>query len=59
MCKNVLGVAKGMGTGLLAGMIIGALGCHMINNDRHMKKKATKAMHSIEDLIDNVQYMFR
>ncbi len=59
MCKNVLGVVKGIGTGLAAGIIVGALGCQMINNDKHMKKKASKAMHSMGDLIDNVQYMFR
>lgn len=59
MSKNAAGIIKGISTGLAAGIVVGALGYQMIANDKHIKRKASKAMQCVGDIIDNVQYMFK
>mgnify|MGYP004511264405 CR=1 FL=1 len=59
MRKNTMGIVKGVGSGIAAGMVVGFVGSQMMKNDKQMKKKAGKALHMVEDLIDNVQYMFK
>lgn len=59
MRKNTMGIVKGVGSGIAAGMVVGFVGSQMMKNDKQMKKKAGKALHMVGDLIDNVQYMFK
>ena len=54
-----MGIIKGIGGGLAAGMAVGFIGGQMMKNSKQMKKKAGKAMHAVGDLFENVQYMFK
>ena len=46
MTRNTMGIIKGVGGGLAAGMAVGFIGGQMMKNSKQMKKKA-------------VQYMFK
>lgn len=59
MRRNTIEIVKGVGTGLAAGMFVGFLGSQMVKNDKRMRRKAGRAMHTVGDLLDNVQYMFK
>lgn len=59
MSRNTMGIIKGVGAGLAAGMTVGFVGGQMMKNQKQMKKKAGKAMHAVGDLFENVQYMFK
>lgn len=54
-----MGVVKGIGTGLAAGMAVGFVGGQMVKNQKQVKRKANKAMHAVGDLFENVQYLFK
>lgn len=54
-----MNVAKGIGTGLMAGMVVGYVGGQLTKNNQSLKKRTTKAMNSVTDLVDNVQHMFK
>lgn len=55
MSKNATGVVKGIG----AGMVVGCMGSQMMKNEKQMKKKASKAINAVGDLIENAQYIFK
>ena len=57
--KNTMGVIKGIGAGMATGIIAGFVGSQMIKNDKQMKKRAIKALNTVGNIIDNVQYMIR
>lgn len=57
--KNTMGVIKGIGAGMATGIVAGFVGSQMIKNDKQMKRKANKALSTVGNLIDNVQYMIR
>ena len=59
MTKGIMKFVKGAGAGLAAGMVVGAVGVKMMGKNRHIKKKAGKAMSAVGDFIDNVQYIFK
>ena len=59
MTKATMGLVKGIGTGLAAGAMVGFVSSQMMKNPKQAKKKAHKAMHTMSDLLDNVQDMFR
>ncbi len=61
MCKNMSGVATCVGIGLAAtGAGIALSKCMCGSNTKRMfKKKANKAMKTMETLIDDIQYMFK
>ena len=52
MTRNTMGIIKGVGGGLAAGMAVGFIGGQMMKNSKQMKKKAGKAMHAVGDLFD-------
>ena len=58
MNKNTIGLMKGIGTGLAAGMMVGYVGSQLMSNQKQVKKKASKA-HAVGNLIDDVQYIFK
>lgn len=59
MSRNAMGVVKGIGAGMAAGMVVGFMGSQMMKNEKQMKKKASKAINAVGDLIENAQYMFK
>lgn len=63
MYKQTMNVAKGVGMGLLAGAAVAAIGTKaMSGNHRkaaHMKKSATKAIHTVGNLIGDVEKMIK
>ena len=44
MTRNTMGIIKGVGGGLAAGMAVGFIGGQMMKNSKQMKKKAGKAI---------------
>ena len=59
MSRNAMNVAKGIGAGMVAGVMVGFVGSQMMKNEKKMKKKAGKAFSAVGDLIENAQYMFK
>ena len=49
-----------VGTVFLVGLALGCLGCKLMRqDDKCMKKKAKRAIRNIENIVDDIQYMFR
>lgn len=62
MVNKTMNVAKGIGMGVLAGVTVAAVSSKMMNGHRkasHMRKSAGKAMHSVGNLIGDVEKMLR
>lgn len=59
MSRNAMNVAKGIGAGMVAGVMVGFVGSQMMKNEKKMKKKVGKAFSAFGDLIENAQYMFK
>ena len=65
MYQRTMNVAKGIGMGLLAGAAVASIGTKAMNGtNAHkrmnaMKKNAGKAMHTVGNLIGDVEKMLR
>ena len=59
MSRNAMNVAKGIGAGMVAVVMVGFVGSQMMKNEKKMKKKAGKAFSAVGDLIENAQYMIK
>lgn len=62
MVNKTMNVAKGIGMGVLAGVTVAAVSSKMMNGSRkasHMRKSAGKAMHTMGNLIGDVEKMLR
>ena len=63
MMKHTMNVAKGIGMGVLAGVTVAAVSSNAMNGGHrkasHMRKSAGKAMHSVGNLIGDVEKMLR
>ncbi len=59
MYKQTMGFIKGVGAGLVAGAVVGAVSSQKMKKDRRFKRRAGKAMKSVGQVVDNVQYMFK
>jgi hypothetical protein len=59
MYKQTMGFIKGMGAGIIAGAVVSAVGAQKMKKDRRFKKRADKAMKTVGQVVDNVQYMFK
>ena len=63
MYKQTMNMAKGIGMGMLAGAAVAAIGTKaMAGNHRkaaHMKKSAGRAIHTVGNLIGDVEKMLR
>ena len=59
MYKQTMGSIRGVGAGIVAGAIVGAIGAKKMKNDRRFKKRADKTLRSMGQVVDNVQYMFK
>lgn len=63
MYKQTMNVAKGIGMGVLAGMTVAAISTKALSGGHrkgaHMKKNAGKAIHTVGNLIGDVEKMLR
>lgn len=55
----MMNVVKGAAIGLAAGMAVGIVGKNAVDNNPKLKKKANKAMRTVESIVDTAQYMFK
>ena len=63
MYKQSMNVAKGVGLGLLTGGLVAAIGTKAMSGSHkkaaHMKKNASRAIHTVGSLIGDVEKMLR
>ncbi len=57
--KPFMNMVKGAAIGMAAGMAVGYLGKKSVDENPKMKKKADKALHTMESIMDTAQYMFK
>lgn len=57
--NSMMNVVKGAAIGLAAGMAVGIIGKNAVDNSPKLKKKANKAMRTMESIMDTAQYMFK
>lgn len=57
--NSMMNVVKGAAIGLAAGMAVGIVGKNAVDNNPKLKKKANKAMRTVESIVDTAQYMFK
>lgn len=57
--NSIMNVVKGAAIGLAAGMAVGIVGKNAVDNNPKLKKKANKAMRTMESIMDTAQYMFK
>jgi hypothetical protein len=50
---------RGIGTGLVAGMALATVGTQMMKNNRSLRRRTNKTLHTVGELMDNMQYMFK
>ncbi len=55
----MMNVVKGAAIGLAAGMAVGIVGKNMVDNNPKLKKKANKAMRTVETIMDTANYMLK
>ncbi|MBQ2971595.1 MAG: hypothetical protein IJE16_03475 [Ruminococcus sp.] len=57
---NAMGIAKGVAVGMATGMVAGYVGKKMMDDGKHsMKKKATRAINTMENIASTAKYIFR
>lgn len=59
MQKKMTKIMTGVGLGMAIGGVSAAIGSSMTKGKTPMKKKATKALRSMEDMLDSLQYMLK
>ena len=59
MSKNSMCILRGIGTALAAGVVVGFVSGQIMGKPKKAKRKADKAVHAVEDILDNVHDMFR
>ena len=52
-------IMKGVALGMMAGIAVGCCGRKMYDENPKLKKKAGKAIRTMESMLDTAQYMFR
>ena len=57
MARNTANVIKGVGAGLLTGILAGAAGAVMLRDNKKWMKKSRKAMSAVQELVDGVREM--
>ncbi|MBR2280146.1 MAG: hypothetical protein IJ903_04380 [Ruminococcus sp.] len=56
---QIANVIKGVAGGMIAGVAVGMAGKAMIDSKPKMKKKANKAINTIEQFVDTAHYIFK
>ncbi len=59
MQQQAMGFVKGMGAGLVAGITVAAVGSRMMNDNRGLRRRANRTLRNVNELIGNMQGMFR
>lgn len=60
MSKNpMMNIVKGAAIGIAAGVAMGYVGKKSMDNNPKLRKKANRALRTVESLVDTAQYMFR
>ena len=59
MYRNTMDFVRGIGTGLIAGVALAAVGTRMMKDNRSLRRRANKTLHTVGELMDNMQYMFK
>lgn len=59
MAKNTADVIKGVGAGLIAGVMFGLVSSVMMKDSKKNKRKASKAINTVEGILDGMQEIFR
>ncbi len=60
MSSMMNNIVKGVGAGVLAGLAVGAAGTLLMNSrSNHVRRSGKRAVHAMEDLVDNVAGMMR
>lgn len=64
MYKQSMNVAKGVGLGLITGAAVAAIGAKAMNGGSHkkaahMKKNASRAIHTVGDMLGDMEKMLR
>ena len=58
MKENKSNIAT-ISTGIAAGLLVGYLSKNLPSKKAKLKKKANKAIHSMSNMLDTVNYMFK
>ena len=56
---SMMSMVKGVALGVAVGAAVGIAGKNMIDHNPKLKKKANKAMRTMENMLDTAQYMLR
>ncbi len=57
---NVMGIVKGVAFGMATGAVAGYVGKKMMDNGtRGMRKKANKALDTMENIANTAKYIFK
>ena len=60
MRKDTMGIVKGIGTGLAAGMTVGYVSSKLINtNTNTLKNKTDKTIHAVGDFLGNASHFLK
>ena len=55
----MVGFAKGMGTGIAAGVAVSLIGNKMMRENKHLRRNVNKTVHAMSGLMDNVGVIFK
>lgn len=59
MAKNTMDTFKNVGAGLAAGIMLGVAGSMVMKESRNNKRRSTKAINAVENVLDSIQEIFR
>jgi len=59
MYKQTMDFVRGMGTGMVAGMALATVSTQMMKNKRGLRRRANKTLHTVGEVMDNMQDMFK
>lgn len=57
MNKKSANLAKGIGIGMTVGAVMGIAGSRMMSSSKKLKKTASKALKSVNNVVSNMQNM--
>jgi len=59
MYKQTMNFVRGIGTGMVAGIALATVGTQMMKNNRGFRKRANRTMHTVGELMNDMQFMFK
>lgn len=55
----MMNMVKGAALGIAAGMAVGYIGKKSVESNPRLKRKANRALRTVESIVDTAQYMFK